>query len=184
MPHKRNPVAAVLVLGCARRAPMLLATLAAAAEQELQRAAGSWHAEWEPLADLLRLTSSATAWTAELLACLEVDTDRMRANLAAAHGLPMAEQVAAALIPGLGRLPALELVAQASGEAAASGQELTAVMLGFAQFAEPLAAAGVGAIELAAAADPQAGADVAEMLVAAALTAHSRVPRTEGMERK
>jgi 3-carboxy-cis,cis-muconate cycloisomerase len=181
MPHKRNPVAAVLVLGCARRAPMLLATLAAAAEQDLQRAAGAWHAEWEPLADLLRLTSSAAAWAAELLGCLEVDADRMRANLAAAHGLPMAEQVAAELTPGLGRLRALELVAQASREAAASGQELSAVMLGSAQFAEPLAAAGIGAAELAAAADPQAGADMAEMLVAAALTAHSRVTRAEGM---
>ncbi len=182
MPHKRNPVAAVLAVGCARRAPMLLATLAAAAEQELQRAAGAWHTEWEPLADLLRLTSSAAAWTAELLACLEVDADRMRANLAAAHGLPMAEQVAAALIPGLGRLRALDLVARASREAAAGGQELTAVMLGSAQFAEPLAVAGIGAAELAAAADPQAGADVAETLVAAALTAHSSVTPAEGME--
>ena len=60
MPHKRNPVAAVVILGCARRAPGLLATLAAAGEQEHQRAAGAWHAEWEPLADLLRLTGSAS----------------------------------------------------------------------------------------------------------------------------
>ncbi len=49
MPHKRNPVASVVILGCTRRAPGLLATLAAAAEHELQRAAGAWHAEWEPL---------------------------------------------------------------------------------------------------------------------------------------
>ncbi len=41
MPHKRNPVASVLILGCTRRVPGLLATLAAAAEQEHQRAAGS-----------------------------------------------------------------------------------------------------------------------------------------------
>ncbi len=59
MPQKRNPVASVLILGCVRRAPGLLATLAAAAEHELQRAAGAWHAEWEPLSDLLRLTGSA-----------------------------------------------------------------------------------------------------------------------------
>ena len=59
MPHKRNPVASVAVLGCTRQVPGLLATLAAAAEQEYQRAAGAWHAEWEPLADLLRLTGSA-----------------------------------------------------------------------------------------------------------------------------
>ena len=45
MPHKRNPVASVIILGCARRAPGLLATLVAAGEQELQRAAGAWHSE-------------------------------------------------------------------------------------------------------------------------------------------
>jgi 3-carboxy-cis,cis-muconate cycloisomerase len=173
MPHKRNPVAAVLVLGCAKRAPMLLATLAAAAEQELQRAAGAWHAEWEPLSDLLRITGSAVAWTAEMLAGLEVDADRMRANLAAAHWLPMAEQVAATLIPSLGRLPALELVAQASREAAGSGQDLTAVLLATPRFAERLADAGVGAAELAAAADPGAGLGAAEQFVAAALAAYS-----------
>src|SRR5262252_942431 len=38
MPHKRNPVAAVAILGCTRQVPGLLATLAAAAEQEHQRA--------------------------------------------------------------------------------------------------------------------------------------------------
>ncbi len=64
MPHKHNPVAAVAVLGCTRRVPGLLATLAAAAEQELQRAAGAWHAEWETLSDLLRLTGSAASWSA------------------------------------------------------------------------------------------------------------------------
>jgi 3-carboxy-cis,cis-muconate cycloisomerase len=172
MPHKRNPVAAVLAVGCARRAPMLLATVAAAAEQELQRAAGGWHAEWEPVAELLRLTSSAAAWTAELLAGLEVDADRMRANLAAAGELPMAEQIATRLMPALGRLPALALVAKASREAAARGQALTAVLTGLPRFAEPLAAAGVSAAELAAAAEPEAGLGAAASFTAAALAAH------------
>src|SRR6266536_4421515 len=85
MPQKSNPVASVLILGCTRRAPGLLAT----------RAAGGWHAEWEPLADLLRLTGSAASWGAELLAGLAVDAGRMRANLDAAGGFPMAGRVAA-----------------------------------------------------------------------------------------
>src|SRR6202000_2102930 len=46
MPNKSNPVAAVAVLGCAKQAPGLLVTLLASAEQEYQRAAGAWHAEW------------------------------------------------------------------------------------------------------------------------------------------
>src|SRR6204780_5831608 len=66
MPHKHNPVAAIAILGCTRQAPGLLATLVACAEQELQRAAGAWHAEWETLSDLLRLTGSAAAWAGGL----------------------------------------------------------------------------------------------------------------------
>ena len=67
MPHKRNPVAAIAILGCTRQVPGLLASLVACAEQELQRAAGAWHAEWEPLTELLRLTGSAASWAADLL---------------------------------------------------------------------------------------------------------------------
>ena len=53
MPHKQNQVASVVILGCIKQAPGLLATLAAAGEQEHQRAAGAWHAEWLPLTTLL-----------------------------------------------------------------------------------------------------------------------------------
>src|SRR6202043_3879806 len=102
MPHKRNPVGAVALLGCTRQVPGLLATLAAAAEQEHQRAAGAWHAEWEPFSDLLRLTGSAASWGAELLAGLEVDPARMRQNLDDARGLPLAEHVASLLAPAPG----------------------------------------------------------------------------------
>lgn len=81
MAHKRNPVAAVSVLACTRRTPGLVATLLAGMEQEHQRAAGAWQAEWGTLGDLLALTGSAAAWLADLLEHLEVDTQRMRANL-------------------------------------------------------------------------------------------------------
>jgi 3-carboxy-cis,cis-muconate cycloisomerase len=94
MPHKRNPVAAVATLGCARQAPGLVATLLAAAEQEHQRAAGAWHAEWQPLSALLRATGSAAAWLRESLEGLRVDAARMRANLGATGGRMLAERVA------------------------------------------------------------------------------------------
>jgi 3-carboxy-cis,cis-muconate cycloisomerase len=84
MPHKRNPIAAVAVLACAARTPALAGTLDATMVQEHERAAGRWHAEWEPWSELLRLTGAAAAWSAELLSELEVDGERMRANLAAA----------------------------------------------------------------------------------------------------
>jgi 3-carboxy-cis,cis-muconate cycloisomerase len=81
MPHKRNPVAAVSALACARQAPGLVATLLASMIGEHERAAGAWQAEWRPLTDLLRLTGSAAAWTRDCLEHLEVDATRMAANL-------------------------------------------------------------------------------------------------------
>jgi 3-carboxy-cis,cis-muconate cycloisomerase len=172
MPHKRNPVAAVVILGCTRRAPGLLAGLVAAAEQEHQRAAGAWHAEWEPLADLLRLTGSAAAWSAELLAGLRVDPGRMRANLDDARGLPLAEHVTAVLAPPLGRLAAHDLVAEAARQAAWSGRALGDVLLGTPRFADRIAAAGITGDQVRAALDPAAYLGAAGAFVSAALAAH------------
>jgi 3-carboxy-cis,cis-muconate cycloisomerase len=86
MAHKRNPVAAVTVLACAERVPGLVATMLATMRQEHDRAAGAWQAEWGTLTDLLALTGSAAAWSADLLANLEVDVDRMRGNAAGLEG--------------------------------------------------------------------------------------------------
>jgi 3-carboxy-cis,cis-muconate cycloisomerase len=81
MAHKRNPVAAVSLLACTRRVPGLVSTMLAAMEQEHERAAGAWQAEWGTLSQLLALTGSAASWGRELLEHLEVDVDRMRENL-------------------------------------------------------------------------------------------------------
>jgi 3-carboxy-cis,cis-muconate cycloisomerase len=92
MAHKRNPVAAVSVLACARRVPGLCATIFAGMEQEHERAAGAWQAEWGTVSELLALTGSATAWGRDLLERLRVDPVRMWENLErlAAAGVPTA----------------------------------------------------------------------------------------------
>ena len=81
MAHKRNPIAAVSALACAKRAPGLVAELLAAGIHEHERAAGSWHAEWRPMTELLVASGSAAAWLRDCLEHLEVDPRRMRANL-------------------------------------------------------------------------------------------------------
>jgi 3-carboxy-cis,cis-muconate cycloisomerase len=86
MAHKHNPVAAVTVIACTARVPGLVSTILAAMRQEHDRAAGAWQAEWGTLSDLLALVGSAAAWSADLLANLEVDVDRMRANAAGLEG--------------------------------------------------------------------------------------------------
>jgi 3-carboxy-cis,cis-muconate cycloisomerase len=93
MPHKRNPVAAIAALACAQQAPGLAATLLGAMAHEHERAAGPWHAEWRPLSELLRSTGSAVAWLRESLQGLQVDAERMRANLDATGGRMLAERV-------------------------------------------------------------------------------------------
>jgi 3-carboxy-cis,cis-muconate cycloisomerase len=83
--HKRNPVAAVTTLANTAQAPGLVATIlgTAAAGHEHERAAGGWHAEWHPLRELFVAVGSAAAWLADCLIHLEVDAERMRANLSA-----------------------------------------------------------------------------------------------------
>ena len=172
MPHKRNPVAAVLVLGSTRRAPYLLASLTAAAEHEHQRAAGAWHAEWEPLADLLRLTGSAAAWAAAMLSGLRVDAARWgqpgrRAR--PADGRARHRRAG----PGAGRGAAHDLIAQASRVAAGSGRALGEVLLDTPEFAEPIAAAGISPDQVRQALEPADYLGAASAFVTAALDAHA-----------
>jgi 3-carboxy-cis,cis-muconate cycloisomerase len=174
MPHKQNPVAAIAILGCTRRVPGLVATLVAAAEQEQQRAAGAWHAEWEPFADLLRVTGSAAAWGAELTGGLVVDPARMRANLDATGGLPLAERVAGLLAPALGRAQAHELVARASAHAVAVGVTLREALLGVPELAGWLDGAGVTSAQIDEALDPAGYLGSAGTFTDAALAAHAR----------
>jgi 3-carboxy-cis,cis-muconate cycloisomerase len=152
--------------------PGLVATLFSAAEQEHQRAAGAWHAEWEPFSALLRLTGSAASWGAELLGGLVVDGQRMAANLAAAEGLPLAEHVTGLLTGSLGPAAAHDLVARASERALKAGLPLRDVLLGVPELADQLAAVGITAEQVEAALDPAGYLGAASVFIDAALAAH------------
>ena len=87
MPQKANPVLSTMIRRAALAAPASNASLQlAAADTADERPAGAWHLEWEPMALLARHTVAAAVQTADLVGGLQVDTDRMAANLAAAHG--------------------------------------------------------------------------------------------------
>jgi 3-carboxy-cis,cis-muconate cycloisomerase len=81
MPHKRNPVPAVMARACARRVHALASGFTY--EHEHERAAGAWQAEWEALSDALALTGAAASWASRTLEGLAVDPARMRDNLRA-----------------------------------------------------------------------------------------------------
>jgi len=82
MPHKRNPVLAILMRHAAIAAPALAATLhTAAALSHDERPDGAWHAEWDTLRMLARRAVVAGSQCSELLAGLTVHPERMAANL-------------------------------------------------------------------------------------------------------
>jgi 3-carboxy-cis,cis-muconate cycloisomerase len=81
MPHKRNPASAVVALACHRHAHANAAILAGSMVQEHERAAGAWQAEWAALSRALAYSGGAAAATRAALEAMEVDPERMRANL-------------------------------------------------------------------------------------------------------
>ncbi|MEU6159869.1 3-carboxy-cis,cis-muconate cycloisomerase [Streptomyces sp. NPDC047130] len=128
MPHKANPVRSTLIASAARRAPQLAATLFGSLVAEDERPAGAWHAEWEPLRDLLRLAGSAAHQAAGLAGGLRVDAAAMRAHLGVTHGLIVSERLSIELAPVLGRSRAKGLLTEAARRAYAEGLPLLDVL--------------------------------------------------------
>ncbi|WP_055550178.1 3-carboxy-cis,cis-muconate cycloisomerase [Streptomyces sp. NBRC 110028] len=114
MPHKSNPVRATLIASAARQAPGLAATLLGSLAAEDERPGGAWHAEWQPLRDLLRLAGGAAGDAAELASGLRVFPERMAANLSLTDGLIVSERLIAALAPALGRAGAKRMLTEAA----------------------------------------------------------------------
>jgi 3-carboxy-cis,cis-muconate cycloisomerase len=82
MPHKQNPVLAVLVRAASLQTPQPLAQLHLAAAQAVdERPDGAWHSEWPALRHLLELTVASASQTAELVSLLEVDTAAMKTRV-------------------------------------------------------------------------------------------------------
>ncbi|MFI0543755.1 3-carboxy-cis,cis-muconate cycloisomerase [Streptomyces sp. WSLK1-3] len=124
MPHKANPVRSTLIAAAARRAPQLAATLYGSLAAEDERPAGAWHAEWEPLRDLLRLVGGAARDAAELVEGLRVHPDTMRDHLDLTHGLIVSERLSAELAPVLGRARAKALLTELAGRTWTEGVSL------------------------------------------------------------
>jgi 3-carboxy-cis,cis-muconate cycloisomerase len=167
MPHKRNPVGAIGLLACAERGPGLVATILSAMIQEHERGAGGWQAEWDTMLELLRLTGSGAAIARELLAGLEVDPDKMRADMSLTGGLVMSESVAAALAKSLGRSEAQELVEKAARRSVDERRGFRQVLLELPEVAD-----GLGPGGLDAALDPAGYLGVTAQLIDRALAAH------------
>jgi 3-carboxy-cis,cis-muconate cycloisomerase len=125
MPHKRNPVAAMLALQAGLRAPGLAATLLASQAGEHERGLGTWQSDWWTLGALFECAGSATEAIGEALAGLRVAPDAMAANLARTGGFVFAEAVTIALAASLGRPAAKALMDRLCADAIERGRPLS-----------------------------------------------------------
>ena len=101
-------------MACQRLAHAHAGVLLGELAHEHERGVGGWHAEWEALSGALAFAGGAVAAAADAVTGLEVDADRMRANLEAGGGLVLAERLAFALAPRLGRTAAHDVVSEAA----------------------------------------------------------------------
>jgi 3-carboxy-cis,cis-muconate cycloisomerase len=129
MPHKRNPVTCAVVLAASTRVPGLVSAILSAMPQEQQRGLGGWHAEWETVPQIVRLSAGALHHLTEMLPHLEVNAKRMWQNLEATDGLIFAEAVSVALADRIGKMPAHLLVEATCKKSLSEGRHLKDVLL-------------------------------------------------------
>ena len=122
LPHKHNPIESTLARACARLVAGYSSVLTSALDQEHERAAGAWHAEWEALSGALAYTGGAAHAVAQAVGSLQVDAERMRRNLDATNGLVLAERVSFVLTAHYGREEGHEIARAATERVAVSGR--------------------------------------------------------------
>jgi len=124
MPQKRNPISCLYIHSTAALVRQHVAALLEAAVADHERSTGPWEIEWISLPEIFLLSAGALGQTRLLLAGLEVDAGRMRANLDLTAGMIVSEAVMMGLGPHLGRQRAHDLVYEICRKVAATGTPL------------------------------------------------------------
>ncbi len=124
MPHKRNPVGAMIAIAASIRAPHRLAALLSAMPQEHERGLGNWQAELAEWSALFVSVHGAAHAIGDMCAMLNVNVARMRRNIDAQRGLVFTEAASQLLANELGKSQAEALVQIASRKAMANDSTL------------------------------------------------------------
>ncbi len=124
MPQKRNPISCVYITAQTGVIRTQVAALLNAMEQDHERATGQWEIEWIVLPEIFVLSAGCLAQTRFLVAGLQVDEKKMRANLDITKGLIVSEAVMMGLGPHLGRQYAHDLVYDICRQVVATGRPL------------------------------------------------------------
>jgi len=156
MPQKRNPVAAMIAIAAATRAPHQAAALLAAMGQEHERGLGGWQAELAEWPALFIGAHGSVAALADAAAALEVDAARMRDNIERQHGAVFSEAAAAVVAGAVGKSAAHALLARLAAQATTASGGLQSLLVD--AVANDATLAAVDANALAAAFDIDAAA--------------------------
>lgn len=138
MPHKRNPELSEHLVTLSR---IVRANASVAVEgmvHEHERDGRAWKAEWVVFPEACLLTGAALTAACRLLDGLEVDVDRMRANVVARGGYVLSEPVMRVLADRIGKHSAHRLVYEASMAGMERGDDLQAALLADARITKHL----------------------------------------------
>jgi 3-carboxy-cis,cis-muconate cycloisomerase len=149
MPQKRNPISCLYIHSTVALVRQHVAALLEAAVADHERSTGPWEIEWIALPEIFLLAAGALSQTRLLVEGLEVDAERMRANLDLTHGMIVSEAVMMGLGPHLGRQRAHDLVYDICRKVAATGEPLRELLAQNAEISKHLSRA-----ELAKMCDP------------------------------
>jgi len=133
MPQKRNPISCLYIHACAGVVRQHVAALLDANVADHERSTGPWEIEWIVLPEAFVLTAGALQQANFIMAGLEVDAKRMRANLDITHGLVVSEAVMMGLAPYLGREKAHDLVYDLCRDAIKQERPLLELLAGSAE---------------------------------------------------
>jgi 3-carboxy-cis,cis-muconate cycloisomerase len=147
MPQKSNPITSELIVAAARTNPSLLSALHQAQIQEHERATHGWQVEWLTLPQMIMLTGGALKHAADLARNLQVDDAAMRANMARANDVVLAEAAVFALAQAMPRAKAEEIVKNACAVAMSEARPLIEVV-------KEVTAVADGTVDWQALADP------------------------------
>jgi adenylosuccinate lyase len=124
MPHKRNPTTSEMLCGLARllrgHAGAMLENVALWHERDLSHES----VERVVVPDSMMVAHYQTTVAAEVVAALEVDTERMRASIGQTHGLVFSSAILADLLrSGVEREKAYRVIQAAANRSAVSGED-------------------------------------------------------------
>jgi adenylosuccinate lyase len=138
MPHKRNPELSEHLVTLARLVRANAGVTVEGMVHEHERDGRSWKAEWVALPEACLLTGAALSFACRLLEGLEVDAERMLANVHAQGGYVLSEPVMRALADRIGKHAAHKVVYEATLAGLDRGVDLRTALLADPRIAERL----------------------------------------------